>query len=217
MKNRIVILLVSTLLVGSCGGKAKPAMGTISDLSRVQGDAPFCDHKVPDQVCTRHHPELAANFKKVNDWCGEHDVPESQCFQCHPDLTFEALPTLPADADVVTIVKNGEDLENLASAVAPGKVTVFDFYADWCAGCREIDLFMYKLLAKRKDVALRKINVVDWDSAIAKRHLKSIKGLPHVIVYGADGKEVKAINGVKLTELDAAISAGAASVAVGGQ
>jgi thiol-disulfide isomerase/thioredoxin len=211
------ILSVVLLAIGGCASTTKPKMGTISDLSRVKGDAPFCEHKVPEQVCTKHHPELIASFKKVDDWCGMHEVPESQCLICHPELTFEALPDLPPDADLKIIVKQGEDLDNLATVVVAGKVTVFDFYADWCAGCREIDLHMYKMLAQRKDVAVRKINVVDWDSAIAKRYLKTIKGLPHVIVYGADGKEVKAINGVKLAELDAAITAAAATVAAAGR
>src|SRR5688500_13242139 len=66
--------------------------GQLTELSRVEGPIVLCDHKVPESVCTRHHPELVANFKRANDWCAEHDVPESQCFECHPDLTFDPLP-----------------------------------------------------------------------------------------------------------------------------
>lgn len=202
------LLLVAALV--ACATSPKPRMGVISDLSRVEGPATFCDHDVPEQVCTRHHPELIANFKAVNDWCGEHGVPESQCFACHPDLTFEALPALSERADVAVLSKAGEDVPELASAVVPGKVTVFDFYADWCAGCREIDLHMFKLLNARDDVALRKLNVVDWDTALARRYLGDVAGLPYVIVYGKDGREVRRIQGLDLAALDAALAEGGA-------
>ena len=183
-------------------------MGTPSDLSRVEGPAEFCEHRVPEQVCTLHHPELVAKFKAVNDWCGEHGVPESQCFKCHPDLTFEAFPKLSDQADMAVLSKAGEDIADLRAVAAAGKVTVFDFYADWCAACREVDLHMYKVLNARSDVALRKLNVVDWDTPLAKRYLASVQGLPFVIVHGRDGAEVRRIQGLKLAELDAAIAEG---------
>src|SRR5688572_27236466 len=136
-------LLRATAL--ACATTPQPKMGVISDLSRVEGPAEFCEHKVPEQVCTRHHPELISKFKAVNDWCPEHAVPESQCFACHPDLTFEAIPRLKPEADVATLVRAGEDLPDLGAHAVAGKVTVFDFYADWCAACREVDLHVFKL------------------------------------------------------------------------
>ena len=200
---------LSILLLAACTTAPKPAMGVVSDLSRVEANAPFCDHKVPEQVCTRHHPELAAKFKAVNDWCPEHDVPESQCFLCHPSLTFEALPTLRAGADLSVLSVAGEDIGELGRHAVAGKVTVFDFYADWCVGCREVELHAYKLLNGRDDLAVRKLNVVDWDTPLAKRHLAEVKGLPFVVVYGKDGKQVRSLQGVDLPGLDAAISQGA--------
>lgn len=181
-------------------------MGTVSDLSRVEGPAAFCEHRVPEKVCTRHHPELIQKFKAVNDWCGEHGVPESQCFECHPQLTFEALPKLSATADLLVIAKAGEDVEDLRAVAAPGKVTIFDFYADWCAACREVDLHTYKILNARSDVAVRKLNVVDWDTPLAKRYLAEVSGLPFVIVYGRDRTEVRRIQGLQLSALDQAIA-----------
>lgn len=201
-------LLFLALLSLCCATKAPPKMGTISDLSRVEGPAIFCDHNVPEQVCTRHHPELISRFKAVNDWCPEHDVPESQCFACHPDLTFEALPKLREGADLSVLVKNGEAVGDLSQHAVPGKVTLFDFYADWCAGCREIDLHAYKLLNAREDVAVRKINVVDWDTAVAREHLTDVKGLPYVVVFGRDGQLVGNIQGVDLAAIDEAIAQG---------
>ena len=31
----------------------------------------------------------------------------------------------------------------------PGKVTLFDFYAVWCAPCRKIDAHLFPLLGRR--------------------------------------------------------------------
>lgn len=209
MHLKVSLSVVVILSMAACATAPKPRMGVISDLSRVEGPAEFCEHKVPEKVCTRHHPELEAKFKAVNDWCGEHGVPESQCFECHPNLTFEALPKLTEDADVVVLVKAGEDLPDLAAVAPKGKVTVFDFYADWCAACREIDLHVYKQLQTRQDLALRKLNVLDWETPLAKRYLGDVSGLPFVIVYGKDGKEVDRIQGFNLEKLDAAIAKGA--------
>jgi thiol-disulfide isomerase/thioredoxin len=109
--------------------------------------------------------------------------------------------------DVQEIAKAGEVVE-LEPHLAAGKVTVFDFYADWCAACREVDLHMYKVLAEHDDVALRKLDIVDWDSELAKRHMRTATSLPYVIVYGHDGKKVAEISGLELDQLDAAIAKG---------
>ncbi len=205
----LLVLPLCTALF-ACATAPKPQMGKLSDLSRVEGPAQYCEHQVPEQVCTRHHPELVAKFKAVGDWCGEHEVPESQCLKCHPELTFEKVPALPEGADVQVLSKAGEEIGELAPAAVRGKVTVFDFYADWCAPCREVDVHMAKVMAARTDVAVRKLNVVDWESAAARRYLSEAKGLPYLVVFGRDGAEVKRIQGFDLAELDAAIAEGAA-------
>jgi thiol-disulfide isomerase/thioredoxin len=186
-------------------------MGTISTLSRAKtADAPFCEHKVPEENCTRHHPELAERFKSVGDWCPEHDLPESQCLLCHPELTFDPLPKASADADIETISAAGEDVPSLDAHAVAGKVTVFDFYADWCAPCVEIDVHMIALLNTRSDIAYRKLNVVGWDTPLAKRYMGKVPALPYVVVYGKDGKVVAPVVGFNLRALDAAIAKGAA-------
>lgn len=216
MRSALLLPAALIVLVGCATTPTqKPAdaeeqHGVISDKSRVEGTPELCSHKVPEKVCVRHHPELVAEFKKVGDWCGEHDVPESQCLLCHPDLTFTALPTLREGADLDWLSRQGEDVASLESQVVPGKVTVFDFYADWCAPCRTIDAHVYELLNKRDDLAVRKLNVVNWETPLAKRHLADVPNLPYVVVFGRDGQKVKAVSGLDLAALDQAIEEGAA-------
>lgn len=109
-------------------------------------------------------------------------------------------------ADAAISVQAGEDLPELSSILVPGKVTVVDFYADWCGPCRQVDRHMKDVLAARPDVALRKVNIVDWDTPVAKRHLKGVSGIPYLVVFDAAGKKVGTIHGLRLDKLDAAIA-----------
>lgn len=106
--------------------------------------------------------------------------------------------------DVAKVSEPGQAVV-LRDHLVAGKVTVFDFYAVWCEPCRKVDEHMNEVLAAHPDVALRKIDIVDWDSDAAKQHLTSAPDLPYVVVFGRSGKQVAAISGLHLPELDAAI------------
>ncbi len=180
--------------------------GKLSELSRVEGEIVLCAHGVPERTCTLHHPELVARFKRVGDWCEPHGVPESQCLACHPDLTFEPLPKLPPDADVRWLSRTGEDVPELDAHATRGVVTIFDFYAEWCAACRKVDGHVYGRIARGDRLAYRKIDVVDWDSPAGKRWLRDVPSLPLIVVYGPDGKRFSTLHGADLAELDRVIA-----------
>lgn len=202
-------LCLFVLALFGCAGKTvSNRHGTLSSLSAASGpDAAYCTHKIPQAACTRCNPSLVAQFKAVGDWCAEHGVPESQCYTCHPDLTFDPLPEPPIGADVVRLAQAGEDIGPLDAHVVPGKATIFDFYADWCMPCRKIDAHVYGLLGRHSDVAYRKLNLVSWDSALAKRQLSNVPNLPYVRVYGRDGKLVGEVSGLDLAALDKLLAA----------
>ena len=113
----------------------------------------------------------------------------------------------PSELDVKTISTQGEYVK-LLDHLVPGKVTVFDFYADWCLPCQDIDREMILIMKKNPDVALRKLNIVDWDTPIVRYYFLNIPTIPYVIVYGKKGKLVQKIHGLNLNELRAAIKQG---------
>lgn len=186
----------------SCATASQPRTTRVG----VTDEPPLCAHAVPESSCVRCHPALIGGFKARGDWCPEHDLPETQCLACHPDMKFAALPPLPDGADMQFISTMGEDVAALAGHAVPGKVTVFDFYAAWCVSCRDLELRLHELVTTRSDVAVRKLNVMTWDSPVATRYLKTVPALPYVLVYDKTGVQVAAISGLKLQALDDAIA-----------
>jgi thiol-disulfide isomerase/thioredoxin len=86
------------------------------------------------------------------------------------------LAEVSADGSVVPLVP------------VPGKITVFDFWATWCEPCRVVDHELAEVVRRHPDdLAVRKYDVEDADSP-ASRHYLGDATLPHLVVFGRDGK-----------------------------
>lgn len=116
----------------------------------------------------------------------------------------------PTGTDVLTLVAGGEDVADLAALAVPGKITLFDFAAKWCPPCRDLDGHVLGILVARKDVAYRKLEMVDWDSPLAKHYLRGGVLLPYVVVFDASGKLSGVVSGLDLAKLDRLLGDGPA-------
>jgi thioredoxin 1 len=94
--------------------------------------------------------------------------------------------TAPDRGDVVTLAK-GEEVDLAANTVA-GKYTVYDFYADWCPPCRALDTDLRAMAARHENVAIRRIDIVDWTTPVVRQH--GLVSLPFIVLFGPDGKEI---------------------------
>lgn len=113
---------------------------------------------------------------------------------------YDAFPDYPDGTDYALLTGNGSAVGSLDSLRVGGKYTVFDVYADWCMPCRSVDESLHKLVEGRSDVAIRRLNVVSFESPLAKEIGSRLRQLPFVVVYGPDGvrQEIRGLNEKKL-------------------
>lgn len=110
----------------------------------------------------------------------------------------------PEGADFAVVTDKGDAVGPLEALRVPGKYTVLDFYADWCGPCAKIDKQLREIVAVRKDVAVRKLNVVNFNSGLAKQLGRRLRGLPYVVVFSPDGKKTEVV-GENYKQLNAAL------------
>jgi thiol-disulfide isomerase/thioredoxin len=94
-------------------------------------------------------------------------------------------------------ISSAADIDDAVTAgeVAPltgvaGKWTVYDFWAPWCEACKGLTSELSRLAAEDPLLAVRRVNIEDFDSPIAVKELPGVSVLPHVRVVAPDGRTV---------------------------
>jgi thioredoxin 1 len=102
---------------------------------------------------------------------------------------------LDPSADVLEVNEPGQKVE-LEPILADGKVTVVEFYADWCAPCQEIERRVLAVMSSGSAVALRKVNIgEDAETPVARQH--DVKTVPSVLIYDRQGELRYTLEGKK--------------------
>ncbi len=73
-----------------------------------------------------------------------------------------------------------------------GKITIVDFYADWCGPCRRIGSILEKIAEGNSDIVLQKVNI-DRQRDLAKEY--HVTAIPHIIIFDKLGKEAGTVIG----------------------
>lgn len=88
----------------------------------------------------------------------------------------------------VTVISNGGKRVDLRQHLQPGKVTIVDFYADWCGPCRKISPILEGMAARDPNVELVKIDIVNWETPVARQY--GLRSIPNVRVFDGQGRPV---------------------------
>jgi len=125
-----------------------------------------------------------------------------------PGETRTEIEPLPADVvkslDIALLGTNRIDVKK---TVVPGKITIIDFYADWCGPCRVLETRLERYMQAHPNIALRRVNIGKWDNAAAAQATREfrVEALPYIRVYDAKGAFVTAVTGGMWDEVLAAI------------
>jgi thiol-disulfide isomerase/thioredoxin len=93
----------------------------------------------------------------------------------------------------IEVIGHGQQVD-VTKHLALGNVTIVDFYADWCGPCKQISPTLEQMARTDPEIAVRKIDIVDWTSPVAKQY--KITALPQINIYNRAGKLVGTVNGV---------------------
>lgn len=125
-----------------------------------------------------------------------------------PGESNTGIAPLPADVvktlDIVAYT-DGKRVD-IAKILAPGKITIVDFYAEWCGPCNVLEARLQRYMQNKKSLAVRRVDIGHWDNAAAKQATElRAEALPYIRVYDAKGKFVSAVTGGMWDEVLAAI------------
>jgi thiol-disulfide isomerase/thioredoxin len=92
----------------------------------------------------------------------------------------------------VEVISHGQQID-VSKHLALGNVTIVEFYADWCGPCKMVDPTIKQLAQSDSEIAVRKIDIVNWSSAVARQY--NVHTLPRVEVYGRKGQLIGTVRG----------------------
>jgi thioredoxin 1 len=106
------------------------------------------------------------------------------------------------DSDIKVITHG--DRVDIAQALVNGKVTIVDYYADWCGPCRALAPMLETLAHEDPDIAVRKVDIVNWTSPVARQY--GLNSIPRVQIYDRTGKLTRTLIGFSEGNLRDAIA-----------
>src|SRR5262245_16916231 len=126
-----------------------------------------------------------------------YNVAVASAYSAQQTINQATMPAVRGGASVA-VISHGEQVD-ISQHVALGKVTVIDFYADWCGPCRQLSPSLEQMATSDSEVVLRKIDIVNWKTAVAQQF--NIHSIPQVNVYDRSGRLVGTVLGVDLEKI----------------
>jgi thioredoxin 1 len=116
----------------------------------------------------------------------------------NPQDGSAAAPAAAGRGQQVEVISHGAPVD-IARHLALGNVTVVDFYADWCGPCRQLSPRLDQMARTDPEIALRKIDIVNWKTAVARQF--NLHSIPQVNIYNRRGQLVGTVVGADFEEV----------------
>ena len=212
MKQLAILILVlgataasgetfSFTIVGmECAGCGPPIVKTLSAIDGVK-NAKVDFHSQTATV------ELPSTFDKQKIRTALTNAGFESVFPGEDRKEIEPPPTEVIKTLDIAEYNNGRRVE-IARILAPGKITVVDFFGEWCGPCRVLETRLQRLMVGKKNLALRRIDIGKWDNEAARQATRefSAEALPYIRVYDTRGKYVGSVTGGMWDEVLAMIA-----------
>ncbi len=98
---------------------------------------------------------------------------------------------LAKKSKIFTTYESVDTLKSSRELAEPGKITIVEYYVDWCETCKLMPTYYKTWVQHRPDTAIKRVHMPkDFDFAtVSKRHWIQICGVPHFEIIAADGSE----------------------------
>jgi len=103
------------------------------------------------------------------------------------DAAEKAKAAAPQLEDI-RVVSNGGQEVDLPSLLIEDKITIVDFYADWCGPCKKLSPALEQLATEDPDVVLLKVDIVKWGTPVALQF--DLHSIPSVRVFNRSKTQV---------------------------
>jgi thioredoxin 1 len=118
------------------------------------------------------------------------------------------LPKPPVLAVVSNaVVGQPAQVPEIAALVQPGKFTIVDYWATWCAPCLALGPKLEEAAKNRSDLLIQRVDATEWGKEEWNKYLPGVQGLPVLDIFGKDGKLLERRTGEETDHFDRALPA----------
>lgn len=97
----------------------------------------------------------------------------------------------PSVGYIINAENPGQEID-IQRFIQPNKITIFDFYSEYCGPCLMISPKLKILDSRREDIIVHKVDInrpgiqgIDWRSPVARQY--NLRSVPYFIIYDSSG------------------------------